>query len=70
MSPEWDNVFNLGSWATYDAHATAAQQDKPALFVASEAMATTAGTHGYLEKAGDNVQASTDAVVNFFDQNT
>ncbi|WCE32064.1 alpha/beta hydrolase [Vibrio sp. SCSIO 43137] len=57
---EWDNQFNLGSWAgwlTYDAHATAAQQDKPVLLVASESMAIPAGTHGYLEKAGDNVEA-------------
>ena len=92
LIPEWDNAFNVGSWAgwlTYDAHSTAAQQDKPVLLVASEAMAIPAGTHGYLEKAGDNVQAvwledvsqfdfydveedvqaSTDAVVQFFDKN-
>lgn len=91
LIPEWDNAFNLGSWAgwlTYDAHATAAQQDKPVLLVASEAMAIPAGTHSYLDKAGDNVeavwlenvsqfdfydveedvQASTDAVVQFFDR--
>ncbi|USD67199.1 CocE/NonD family hydrolase [Vibrio sp. SCSIO 43136] len=60
LIPEWDNAFNLGSWAgwlTYDAHATAAKQDKPVLLVASESMAIPAGTHGYLEKAGDNVEA-------------
>lgn len=60
LIPEWDNAFNVGSWAgwlTYDAHATAAQQDKPILLVASEAMAIPAGTHGYLDKSGDNVEA-------------
>ncbi|MDG3086177.1 alpha/beta hydrolase [Vibrio hannami] len=60
LIPEWDNAFNIGSWAgwlTYDAHATAAQQDKPILLVASESMAIPAGTHGYLDKAGDNVEA-------------
>lgn len=60
LIPEYDNQFNVASWAgwlSYDAQQNAANQDKPVLMVASEAMALPAGAHQYLDVAGDNVQA-------------
>lgn len=60
LIPEYDNQFNVASWdgwLNYDAQQSAAQQDKPVLMVASEAMALPAGTHQYLDNSADNVNA-------------
>ena len=57
---EYDNKFNLASWAgwlNYDAQLGASSQDKPVLLVASESMALPAGAHQYIEKAGENVSS-------------
>lgn len=57
---EYDNKFNVASWAgwlTYDAQLSADKLTQPTLMVASEAMALPAGAHNYLAQAGDNVSA-------------
>lgn len=67
---EYDNQFNLASWKpwlTYNAHTHAAEQDKPVLMVASEAMALPAGAKQYLQASGDQVKAEWLADVTQFD---
>lgn len=70
LIPEYDNQFNVASWKpwlTYNAHTHAAEQDKPVLMVASEAMALPAGAKQYLQAAGENVTAEWLADVTQFD---
>lgn len=70
LIPEYDNQYNVASWAgwlNYDAQASAATQDKPVLMVASEAMALPAGAHRYIENAGSNVNAVWLYDINQFD---
>lgn len=70
LIPEYDNQFNVASWKpwlTYNAHTHAAEQDKPVLMVASEAMALPVGAKQYLQAAGENVTAEWLADVTQFD---
>lgn len=70
LIPEYNNQFNVASWKpwlTYNAHAHAAEQDKPVLMVASEAMALPAGAKQYLQASGENVTAEWLADVTQFD---
>ncbi|WED23643.1 alpha/beta fold hydrolase [Vibrio sp. JC009] len=60
LIPEYDNKFNVASWAgwlNYNAQLSADKLAQPALMVASESMALPAGAHMYLDNAGDNIGA-------------
>ncbi|MFW1064909.1 alpha/beta hydrolase [Vibrio parahaemolyticus] len=60
LIPEYDNLFNVASWTgwlNYNAQLSAEKLTQPTLMVASEAMALPAGTHMYLDRAGNNVNA-------------